>query len=491
LNSSAIPKPSLGGPDSSAVAKKALRGIVALGGRQFFVHGLNISGNILLARLLSPKDFGIYAIVMFLIQFLGSFGGTGLACNLIRSTVEPEEADYASVFMFQQLSLLLLVAALWFISPEIANFYGLTHQYVWLFQFTALSLLITSFMVIPQVRLERELAFSKLAVVEVWQALMFNAVAILLAWRSWGGMAFAAALLVRSLTGVLVVYIVSPWKVHWRWDWPRAKLHLSFGFFYQSSQVISLAKDSVTPLLVGFLVGPASVGYVSWAGMLASYPVLVLLILQRIYVPVFARIQHDRRQLGQFVEKTIWATNAFAAPIAIITLVLAHPITVLIFGDKWLIAVPMFYLFWVTNLFVPTATPLLGLLNALGRSRMALMFTILWMVLNWALGAPLVMRMGAIGLAWASVGVQVSNLALYAVAKKELSFRILPFIAPSWIFAAIVGAGLWSLQLVRPVQSLPVLVAYGALGMAVYLSAVAWRHRSDFRNLWVLASHSG
>jgi O-antigen/teichoic acid export membrane protein len=211
-----------GGLHSNVVAKKAFRGVVALGGRQVFVHGLNIAGNILLARLLSPKDFGIYAIVIFLIQFLGSFGGTGLACNLIRSTAEPEDKDYSAVFTVQQLFLLVLVLILWVLSPQLVRFYGLADQYTWLFRITALSLLITSFMVMPQVKLERELAFTKLAIVEVWQTLVFNVVAVLLAWKGWGGMAFAAALLGCSRTGTLIVYLIAPWKISWTWDWYRA-----------------------------------------------------------------------------------------------------------------------------------------------------------------------------------------------------------------------------------------------------------------------------
>lgn len=72
-------------PASKHVATKAVRGVFALGLRQILVHGFNLVGNVMLARMLSPTDFGVYAVVVFLITFLGAFGGTGLASNLIRS----------------------------------------------------------------------------------------------------------------------------------------------------------------------------------------------------------------------------------------------------------------------------------------------------------------------------------------------------------------------------------------------------------------------
>ncbi len=471
-------------PDSRVIATRAAKGAVALGWRQFGVHGLNVAGSIILARLLSPSDFGIYAIVMFLIQFLGSFGGTGLACNLIRLPNEPTEDEYSAVFAFQQLVLVVLVAGLWFASPYVVEMYGLKSHYVWLFRMTAISLFITSFMVIPQVRLEREINFAKLAVVEVWQAVVFNAVAVGLAWVGWGGMSFSAALIARSSTGVLAVHVAEPWRPRWRWDWQRAKPHLSFGFFYQSSQVVSLIKDAVSPILVGIVVGTIAVGYISWASMLSSYPVVMMMVLQRVYVPAFSRLQHDRTQLAKFVGKVLLATNSIAAPAAVLTLVLVHPITTLVFGAKWAVAIPMFYLFWSANLFIPSSLPILGLLNAMGKSRLCFGFTVLWAALNWALGVPLVLWLGPIGLAWAAVGVQLSNFALFAVARRQLGFGLLrPMLSP-WLMAVLVGCGVFAFERVHPVGSIAMLVGCLAAGMSLYSLGMFAKYGREVKRLF-------
>lgn len=471
-------------PDSQAIAAKAAKGAVALGGRQFVVHGLNVAGSIVLARLLSPSDFGIYAIVMFLIQFLGSFGGTGLACNLIRMQNEPTEDEYSAVFTFQQIVLATVVAGLWVASPYIVRVYGLQNHYVWLFRMTALSLFITSFMVIPQVRLEREIGFGKLAIVEIWQAALFNATAVGLAWTGWGGMSFSAALIARSSIGVIAVQIVEPWKPHWLLNWRQAKPHLSFGFFYQSSQVISLIKDAVSPILVGVIAGTVAVGYVSWANMLASYPVLTIMVLQRVYVPAFSRLQHDRKHLTQFVQKVLLATNSLAAPVAVLTLVLVHPITTLIFGAKWAVAVPMFYLFWTANLVAPASGPILGLLNALGKSRLCFGFTALWAVLSWVLGVPLVLWLGPIGLAWASVGVQLSNFVLFAVAQRDLRFEIFRPALGSWLLAGLIGGSVFAFERIHPIGSIALLVACLAAGMSFYSVAMIAKYGRELRSLF-------
>src|SRR4051794_30914801 len=79
--------------DRDDVVRKSIRGAAALGVRQMFVHAANVLGAVLLARFLSPAEFGVYAIVTFLISFLGTFGGTGLAANLIRVHDAPSEHD--------------------------------------------------------------------------------------------------------------------------------------------------------------------------------------------------------------------------------------------------------------------------------------------------------------------------------------------------------------------------------------------------------------
>ena len=453
---------------ASGVVGKTFKAALALGARQVLVQGANVLGGILLARLLSPQDFGLFGIIVFLLGFLLVFGGTGLAANLIRQQEDPTEADYRAVFALQQMVVLSLVSLFWLVSPWIVAAYGLPMTDVWVFRLVALSLFVTSFMVIPQVRLERSLDFHKLAAVEVAQAVVFNAAAVFLAWKGTGGMGLALALLLRAITGAVAVNLVNPWPIRWGWDWRRARRHLRFGLHFQSSQLISTLKDSITPVFVGLLLGVAAAGYLNWAVMVAAYPVLALMILQRLYMPAFARMQAHPEQLGRFVEKVIWATNALTAPLAILTLVLIEPITRLVFGEKWLVALPLFYLLWAANLLVPTAAPLMGLLNALGAARTTLAFTILWMTGTWVLGVPLILAYGSIGFAVANFAITLSAFLLFRVARSRVRFRILRVVVPTWFVAGVTGFGLALVATAWPVETLPALIAYSLAALLSY-----------------------
>lgn len=454
--------------DTARVTRRFAASAVSLGIRQIFVQGSNLLGSLLLARILSPAEFGLYAVAMFWLAFLSIFGGTGFAANLIRQTNEPSLEDYRSVFSVQLLIVLGLTTLLWFASPTLAAMYQLPYDGIWLFRLIALSLFTTSFIVIPQVQLERHLAFPKLARVEVAQAITFNVTAVYLAWRGWGVLSFGIAMLLRAIVGAAFANWINPWPVRWHWDLKQARPHLAFALPFQGSQFISLIKDSISPLFIGIILGTGAVGYVNWAGMIAGYSLISLMILQRIYLPAFSRLQHRPEALAAFVERILLITNGTTAPLAILTLVLIGPITHLLFGDKWLPALPLFYLLWAANLLVPSATPLLSLLNATGQARKALGFTILWMVGTWVIGAPLIVDIGLLGYPIAVLVLQITNPWLYRVAQQNTKFRILRTILPTWIIAAIMGSIVFFMNKAWPATTYKTLFIYLIIGLTIY-----------------------
>jgi O-antigen/teichoic acid export membrane protein len=464
---------------------------MALGLRQVLNVGLSSLGGILLARLLSPLEFGLYGIVTFVLSFLVTFGDAGLAASLVRQAHEPVDEDYQAVFTVQQVLVVSVIILFWLAAPWVAVAYHLPRHDSWVFRLVALSLLCTSFQVIPAARLERHLSFDKLAMVEVAMSFVFYSMAVGLAWKGMGALSFAIAMFARSLTGAVFVNRISPWRIRWRWDWERARVHLKFGVPYQGVGFTSLLKDSITPIFIGLLLGAASVGYINWAQMVAAYPVLGLMVMQRVYLPAFARLQLQREALKQFVEQVVRATNGLVAPVAILTLVSIEPITRYVFGQKWLVALPLFYLLSVGNLFVPTATPVFALLNALGNSRTALKFALTWMLGTWILGAPLVLAFGTIGFAIANLCVQFTNLVLYRVAQAHLNFRILPMIVPVWCVAAVVGLATYFAMHFSPPTSLVGLGTYLALGVSTYSLCMLGLYRSEVRKVWVLVCSQG
>ncbi len=454
---------------SNHVIQKATRAGKALIVRQVLVYGSNIGGSVILARLLPAEQYGYYGIVLFVIAFLAIFGGTGFAGNLIRMNEEPTSSDFEVMFTAQQCMIVLLFAAIWMISPRLGTAYHMGFAGPRFFRMFAGSLVLTSFMVMPQIKMERELAFDRLAMVEVCQAIGFNVSAILFALKGWGALSFSAALLIRSAIGAVLAHVSSPWKFALRWDRQILERHLHYGVALQTGQVVGIIlRDSISPLLVGMLLGAADVGYVTWATSLAGYSMWVLMPLQRLYLPLFARLQGDPARLKKVIETVLWLVNAVVAPLALVTLALSHPITRIIFGQKWMAALPLYYLICLGNIFASSVLPMLGVLNAIGQSRKTLYLSVLWTSATWAFGLPLTWWLGLKGFGIALVCVQLTNVVLYRMVKRSTGVSTLLAYMPSWPIAACVGAALIVLQSVSPVQNLVELITYGVTGMLVY-----------------------
>jgi O-antigen/teichoic acid export membrane protein len=473
------------------VVRKAVHSVMALGLRQVLNVGMSSLGGILLARLLSPSEFGLFAVVTFLLTFLITFGDAGLAASLVRQAHEPVEEDYQAVFTVQQVLVGSVVILFWLAAPWVASAYHLPSHDSWVFRLLGLSLLCTSFQVIPAARLERHLSFEKLAMVEVAMSFVFYSTAVTLAWKGVGTLSFAIAMVGRSLTGAILVNRASPWRIRWHWDWERARVHLKFGVPYQGIGFVFLLMSSITPVFIGLLLGAASVGYINWAQMVGAYPVLALMVLQRVYLPAFARLQLHREALTQFVEQVLRATNGLVAPVAILTLVCIEPITKFVFGQKWMVALPLFYLLWGANIFVPTAAPLLALLNALGHSRTAFKFALVCMLGTWALGTPLILAFGTIGFAMANLCVNLANLILYRVVRGHLSFRILPMIVPSWCVATVIGLATYFVMRFTPPTGLFGLGICFGLGLSAYALCLLGLYRLEVRKMWALVWSQG
>jgi O-antigen/teichoic acid export membrane protein len=435
------------------LGRQAISGVMVLGLRQVIVQGCNIVGSVILARILTTEQFGVYAIITFAVGFLTTFGDAGLAASLVRQAHEPEEIDYQAVFTVQQIFIVVLTILVWFMAPSISIAYRLPLEGAWLFRLLSVALLVTSFQTISVVRLERKLQFHRLAIAEGAQAITFNTVAVLLALNGFGVLSFGIAVLSRAIVSAFIIYFSSPWKMIWRWDIARIRTHLNFGIPYQGISLISVLKDSISPIFIGLLINTAAVGQVNWAQTLAAYPPMGLMLFQRLYLPVFSKLQTQPGKLGIFLSEVIILTNAIVAPLSMLTVFFAQPITQVFFGEKWLSSLPLFYLFWLSSLIIPTITPIFGAINAMGKSRIAFNFALMWMLVTWIVGLPFIFFFGILGYAISSLFVQLTNFYVYRYACFIENFKFSSKIFLIWGVSFLVNALMFLFSMALQVQN--------------------------------------
>lgn len=198
----------------SDIQARARQGIKLLIGRQVLLQSLMFGGGIVLARVLEPSEFGLYAITNFLVGFFLLLGDLGLAPSFIQRKNELTDQDLSVGFTLQQIVTTVAVVILWFLAPWMVSLYPKAPpETVWLVRAMAFSLYLTSWRAMSALQLERHLRYERFIWVEVLENFSFQITAVVLALTGYGVWSFIWAVLVRGVLGTGLIYSIAPWPV--------------------------------------------------------------------------------------------------------------------------------------------------------------------------------------------------------------------------------------------------------------------------------------
>ncbi len=386
----------------TTVKQKALRGVFTLTFRRLLLKLIDTVGIIYLARLLPQESFGVFAIISFVVfTFLSFFSDVGLGAALIQKD-KIEDDDLKTTFTVQQILVTVLLVVAFFAATPLASFYNLGNEGIWLIRMLSLSLFITSFKTIPSILLERDLRFELLVIPEVIETVTYNVVAVVMASSGYGVWSLVVAVVARTLFGAIALSFIKPWPIGYRLA--KKSIHdlLHFGVPYQLNSVLALLKDNLAPTVIALWYGPAAVAYVNLAQNISSRPLELSTIVSRITFPTYSRIQGDTVRLKSWIEKSIHLMATLYFPAIIGLLVTAEPILRYLYADKsdkWLPALTTLIFFLLAAVPVFITTTYTNALYALGRPKVVLRLMVLYTILTWGLGVPLIRLVGYSGIA--------------------------------------------------------------------------------------------
>lgn len=477
--------------NAQTLKARAVRGTFVLGIRKFALRGLSYVGFLVLARVLTPADFGTFAIVNFFITFLGFFSDIGLGAALIQKEKVTDRA-LTTTFTLQQGLVTLLVIIAWITAPLAATFYKLSYAGVWLIRALSLSLFLTSLKTIPMILLERTLRFNRVVIPEVVEVVVYQVSVVVLALYGFGIWSFAWAILARGVLGVLAMYFVSPWMPRLTWDVDIAKRLIGFGLPYQSNYFIALIKDAVTPVFVGIVNGKAAVGYLNWAFTVSKAPIEIVSDIFRVTFPAYARLQHDSDLLRRAVETSLKYTNMILFPGIVLVVMFVAPINHLLFADKWTSALPAVYIHSVGLLAFGIISTATNALWAMGKVRDGMIFMVVATIINWVTSVPLVFMVGYNGAMLGSTLVLFVSFPLaLSLLHKYVSIDVWGQTWPYALAALVVAGSLYAWQ--ASIVNIPLLFFWVILSGIIYLTMVLAIRRKDFiiDVLWVWSHLSG
>ena len=459
------------GANLDIIKKRSLFGVVSLVSRSFLVQGIAFASNFLLTIFLDPGTFGIFFLVSAFVNFFSYFSDIGLAAALIQKKEQVSDEDLKTTFLVQQILVIALLVIILAISPLARKWYGLNQSAILLLYAIGISFFLSSLKTIPSVLLERDLKFNLLVIPQLVETLVFNLVAVLLAWRGFGIASFTWAVLIRGLVGFVLIYIISPWKIGFAFSKNSFSRLLKFGIPYQTNTIIAVVKDDLMTMFLGKVIGTAGLGYLGWAKKWAEMPLRFLMDnVLKVTFPAFSRLQDNRENLKQAVEKSLFFLCFLTFPILVGFSVLASDLVKIIPRYlKWQPAVLALYLYCFNSAWATVSTLMTNLLNAVGKIKTTFKLMVMWLVLTWGLMPVLGIRFGYNGVAAATSIIATSSIAAIYLAKKESDFDLISSVGKPLVAAGIMGVLVF---LIKPAVfslsfSVLVRVLLGAISYAV------------------------
>lgn len=452
--------------------KKSLRGMGALFVRQILVKLIFFAGNVVLARILAPQVFGIYAIVQFVVHFFSTFGDVGIGAALIQKKGELTREELSTTFWLQQMLVWCVVAVVMFAAPLTLKVYPMLPPVgVWLIRAMAVSFLLSSLKTIPAILMEREINFNRIAWVDITENLAFQGVAITGAFLGWEAWSFVAAAVTRAFLGAALIFSLSPWRPSLHYRFESVKGLVRFGLPYQGNQILSFIKDAVTPLFVGAYAGAAAVGYLNWARNFAFVPLVLSETFARVAFPAFSRLQDDRELLSRTVDRSIRMMTFILFPVTAILIALGPEITHYFYTDKWLPAIDAFYIFTCTPLMMGITLPMFSGILSLGKSKIILVMNLALIGIEWGIGVPLVVNFGFTAIALTQPISYVAFTLVYksVLRHHQVEVNVLRNVVRNAAVAVATGTLLFMAKETL-VASMMTLILSSACGLLLYLA---------------------
>lgn len=336
---------------------------------------ITIVSTIVLSRLLSPKDFGIVAMVTAITGFLEVLKDAGLST----ATIQREDITQSQVSNLFWINVgigvlaALLIAAL---APLLSWFYQEPRVYhVALFLST--SFLITAFSVQHQAVLRRQMRFKAIALIQIASALSGLVVAVMMALRGWGYWSLVASTIVNAGVNTWMTWALSAWRPSLPARDRNTIPLLRFGAHLTGAglaQAIVTASDTI---LIGRFYGSEALGLYSRGATLLANPLQQAMSpLNAVVMPSLCRLQAEAERFRRAYIQMLSAISIVAMPLAGLLLGTAPLVVVVLLGEKWINVVPIFSAFTVTAIYGPLAGACIWLINSQGRGRDMLLASI-------------------------------------------------------------------------------------------------------------------
>lgn len=423
----------------------------------------------ILARILARDDFGLVAIAVVVINYLSVIKDLGLGVALIqRKEAVDDAAD--TVFTINLIVGFFLTIIIFPFAPFIASYFG-DPMVAPVLRWLGVTFALNALGAVHIILLTKELDYRKKFIPDMGNAIVKGVASIGLAYAGFGVWALVFGQLLGVLTSVILVWLVLPWRPRLALKREIAAVLMTFGATVFIEDILSIFNENLSSIVTGRLLGLEQLSIFTLAIRLPEMLLIGnLWVMTGITFPAFSAIQDDPNALRRGALMSIRIVQIIAVPISLGMLLSADPIIRVVFGDKWLDAIPLLRIFAIYAWVHSIGFHIGDIYKAIGRPDILLKLTIFSTVLLipsiW-IGS----RFGLVGLAWgqlfATVVQQIVSLKIASLFVdmhlKDIVGELKPSALGGAVMIPVVFLAMTGTQSSSPFMQLAVVSFFGAV----------------------------
>ena len=320
---------------AESLKQKTISGMLWSGIQRFGTMGIAFISNIVLARLLSPDDYGCIGMLAIFITVSNTFVDGGFGSALIQKK-EPTQRDYSTIFWWNLFLSIVIYGILYLGAPFISQFYRipLLSQVL---RVQGVILIINALNIIQSNQLRKRLNFRKLAVINIISQLVGVCVAIVTAWHGWGVWALVAQQIVASSMTSILLWTLNRWLPDVAFSMESFRQLVGFGSFILCSNLINNICDNIQGLLIGKFFNSSSLGLYTQARKLEEVATTSISnVVNQVAYPVLAEKQADNNAMIRVLKRFIIFIAFVVFPLMFLLILIAEPLILVLYSAKWL-----------------------------------------------------------------------------------------------------------------------------------------------------------
>jgi len=408
-----------------SLRQKTISGMIWVGVQKFGTLIITFLSNIILARLLTPDDYGMVGMLAIFIAISNAFIDGGFGSALIQKS-NPSQKDYSTVFYWNIFLGVVLYEILFIAAPFIEQFYDDIVGLSIVLRVQGIVLIINAITIVQFNQLRKLMNFKLLARINVASALISVACAIVMAFLDFGVWSLVGQQIVLSISNCILLWFYCRWRPTERFSMHSLKELFAFGSFMMFSSLVNTIGSNINGLLIGKFFSAGTLGYFTQAKKLEDVSSIGLLnVVEQVTYPMLVEVKSDHNKMAIVLSRFNSALLGLTMPLLYLLILMASPIIVFLFSERWLPSAPILQILAVHGIFICMQGANYNAIAAIGKSKTLFQWTLIKRFGGIAIIVGLLLSFGFNGLLWGIVlnGAFIAFCNMYLVSK-YISFKI-------------------------------------------------------------------